>query len=282
MLERIYASLPSLSAAERRVAELVLQDPQRFALLPVSALAEQARVSKPTVVRCCRSLGFKGLIDFKLKLAGTVNDGVPYIHRSVDESDAVPELAFKVIDNTIAALLAYRKSLAGVALEQAVQALHRAHQSGRRIDCYGVGNSGIVAQDAQHKLFRLGVHTLSHCDGHLQVMSAALLGPDDVALIISNSGRTRDLLDAAQIARQRGATTVSITASNSPLALKTDIHLAADHSERFEQDIPMTSRLIHLLIIDILATGLALRIGSARLQPMLMDIKAQLHAKRYN
>ena len=133
MLDRIQASLPSLSAAERRVAELVLQDPQRFSLLPVGALAELARVSKPTVVRFCRSLGYKGLIDFKLKLAGTLNDGVPYIHRSVDERDAVPELALKVIDNTMAALLAYRKTLAGAALEQAVQAMHRAHQNGRQI-----------------------------------------------------------------------------------------------------------------------------------------------------
>ena len=87
MLDRIKASLPSLAPAEQRVARLVLSDPRSFANLPVTELAERAHVSKPTVVRFCRSVGYDGLADFKLKLAGTVNEGVPFVHRSVDEDD---------------------------------------------------------------------------------------------------------------------------------------------------------------------------------------------------
>jgi RpiR family carbohydrate utilization transcriptional regulator len=81
-----------------------------------------------------------------------------------------------------------------------------------------VGNSGIVAQDAQHKFFRLGVNTIAYSDGHMQVMSASLLGPGDCVVVISNSGRTRDLMDACDIARRNGATTIVITATGSPLA----------------------------------------------------------------
>jgi RpiR family carbohydrate utilization transcriptional regulator len=87
MLDRIRACLPSLAPAEQRVGRLVLADPRTFASLPVSELAELAHVSKPTVVRFCRSVGYDGLVDFKLKLAGSVSEGVPFIHRAVDMDD---------------------------------------------------------------------------------------------------------------------------------------------------------------------------------------------------
>jgi RpiR family carbohydrate utilization transcriptional regulator len=101
------------------VAKLLLADPRSFATLPVSELADRAHVSKPTVVRFCRSVGYDGLADFKLKLAGTVNEGVPFVHRAVDEDDKPGDLIVKVIDNAVAALLKYRNNAAGHAFEQA-------------------------------------------------------------------------------------------------------------------------------------------------------------------
>jgi RpiR family carbohydrate utilization transcriptional regulator len=281
MLDRIKACLPALAPAEQRVGKLVLADPRAFASLPVAALADRAHVSKPTVVRFCRSLGYDGLSDFKLKLAGSVNEGVPFIHRSVDPDDKPAEVMVKVIDNTVAAFLKYRNDASTVAIERASEALVAAGQLGRRIEFYGVGNSGIVAQDAQHKFFRLGVHTAACSDGHLQVMSASLLGPGDCVVVISNSGRTRDLMDACDIARRKGATTIVITASGSPLAAQGQIHLAADHPEGYDRYSPMVSRLLHLGIIDVLATCVALRIGGDKLQPVLQDMKNNLRSKRY-
>ena len=284
MLDRIRASIPALPPAEQRVAKLLLADPRSFATSPVSALADRSHVSKPTVVRFCRSVGYDGLADFKLKLAGTVNEGVPFVHRSVDEDDKPGDLIVKVIDNAVAALLKYRNNAAGHAFEQAIAALTQAGQLHRRIEFYGVGNSGIVAQDAQHKFFRLGVNTIACSDGHVQVMSATMLGPGDCAVVISNSGRSRDLLDAADIARRKGATVIVISASGSPLAQLAQSHnqvlLAADHPEDFDRYSPMVSRLLHLVIIDILTTGVALRLGPA-LRPMLQEIKRNLRAKRY-
>ena len=280
MLDRIKASLPSLAPAEQRVGKLVLADPRAFANLPVTELADRAHVSKPTVVRFCRSMGYDGLSDFKLKLAGSVSEGVPFIHRSVDADDKTSDVAVKVIDNTVAAFLKYRNDASSFALEHAAQALADTHKTGRRIEFYGVGNSGIVAQDAQHKFFRLGLNTIAYSDGHMQVMSASMLQPGDCAVIISNSGRTRDLMDACDIARKRGATTIVITASGSPLAGIGHIHLTADHPEGYDKYSPMVSRLLHLLIIDILATTVALRIGE-ELQPMLRDMKNNLRSKRY-
>jgi RpiR family transcriptional regulator, carbohydrate utilization regulator len=298
MLDRIRASIPALPPAEQRVAKLLLSDPRSFASLPVVELAERSHVSKPTVVRFCRSVGYDGLADFKRKLAGSVNEGVPFVHRAVDDDDKAGDIVVKVIDNAVAAMLRYRNAAAAQSIERAVQALADAGRNGQRIEFYGVGNSGIVAQDAQHKFFRLGVMATAVSDGHVQVMSATMLKPGDCAVIISNSGRSRDLLDVTDIARQKGATVIVITASGSPLALEfrqapdsgkptpktrgaQHILLAADHPEDADRYSPMVSRLLHLLIIDILTTGVALRLGSARLRPMLQEIKKNLRLRRY-
>ena len=281
MLDRIQASLPSLAPAEQRVAKLCLADPRAFTLLPVAQLADRAHVSKPTVVRFCRSVGYNGLADFKQKLAGTVNEGVPFIHRSVDVDDKTADVLVKVIDNTVAAFLKYRNEASSNQIDKAVAALVAAFQGGRQVQFFGVGNSGIVAQDAQHKFFRLGLHSTAYSDGHMQVMSASILQKGDCVLIISNSGRTRDLMDACDIARKNGATTIVVTASGSPLASAGHIHLSADHPEGFDRYSPMVSRLLHLLIIDVLATTVALRIGGTIVQPMLSRMKDNLRSKRY-
>ena len=281
MLDRIQASLPSLAPAEQRVARLVLADPRAFASLPVAELADRAHVSKPTVIRFCRSVGYDGLTDFKRKLVGSVSEGVPFIHRSVDIDDKTGDILVKVIDNTVAAFLKYRNDASTGAVEKAAQALVQAYRGSHRIEFYGVGNSGVVAQDAQHKFFRLGVHTIAYSDGHMQVMSASMLKPGDCVVVISNSGRTRDLMDACDIARRNGATTIVITATGSPLASAGHIHLSADHPEGFDNYSPMVSRLLHLLIIDILATCVALGIGGDTVQPRLREMKNNLRSKRY-
>jgi len=281
MLDRIRASLTSLAPAEQRVGKLVLNDPRAFTNLPVSELADRSHVSKPTVVRFCRSMGYDGLSDFKRKLAGSVSEGVPFIHRSVDIDDKTGDVLVKVIDNTVAAFLKYRNDASTPAIEKAAQMMVLAAASGKRIEFFGVGNSGIVAQDAQHKFFRLGMNTIAYSDGHMQVMSSSLLGPGDCVVIISNSGRTRDLMDACDIARRNGAFTIVITASGSPLSLAGDVHLAADHPEGYDHYSPMVSRLLHLMIIDVLATCTALRMDSETLQPRLRNMKNNLRSKRY-
>jgi RpiR family transcriptional regulator, carbohydrate utilization regulator len=148
-----------------------------------------------------------------------------------------------------------------------------------------VGNSGIVALDAEHKFFRLGVTAVACSDAHVQVMSATMLKPGDCLVIFSNSGRSRDLLDAAEIARKKGATLIVITASGSPLAQlgqgsASRILLAVDHPEDYDRYSPTVSRLLHLMVVDILITAVALRLPG-ELRTMLQEIKKNLRAKRY-
>lgn len=279
MLDRIAASLPSLAPAEQRVGRLVLADPHSFARLPVRELAEKANVSKPTVVRFCRSMGYDGLADFKLKLAGNVAEGVPYVHRSVDADDKTADVLVKVIDNSVAAFLQYRNAASPQAVEQAVQAIVDTWRKKKRLEIYGVGNSGVVAQDAQHKFLRLGISSHASSDTHLQVIGATMLTHGDCAILISNSGRTKDLLEVAQIAKNNGATIIAITSSHTPLSQISHIHLAADNLEGSDFYTPMASRLLHLLIIDILATAVALNIGEG-LSEKLKHLQNNMQNKR--
>ena len=118
-------------------------------------------------------------------------------------------LVAKVLDRTIAALMRVRNDLDAAALDQAIHLLANA----RTIEFYGAGNSGIIAADAQHKFFRLGVPTVAYSDPHIHGMAATLLQPGDVVVAISNTGRTRDLLRSVEYARQAGADVVGITTS---------------------------------------------------------------------
>ncbi len=279
MLDRIAASLPSLAPAEQRVGRLVLADPHSFARLPVRELAEKANVSKPTVVRFCRSMGYDGLADFKLKLAGNVAEGVPYVHRSVDADDKTADVLVKVIDNSVAAFLQYRNAASPQAVEQAVQAIVDTWRKKKRLEIYGVGNSGVVAQDAQHKFLRLGISSHASSDTHLQVIGATMLAQGDCAILISNSGRTKDLLEVAQIAKNNGATIIAITSSHTPLSQISHIHLAADNLEGSDFYTTMASRLLHLLIIDILATAAALNMGES-LSEKLKHLQNNMQNKR--
>ncbi len=163
----------------------------------------------------------------------------------------------KVFDRVLANLTQVRNALSPSVVERAISVLAGA----ARIEFYGAGNSGIVAADLQHKFFRLGVPTVSYNDPHVYNMSALTLGPTDVVVVISNSGRTHDILEATESALSVGAKVVALTHSNSPLARLATVALLADVSENADLYTPMTSRLTHLTIGDVLAVGVALRRG---------------------
>lgn len=258
MLSNISEQLNNLSAAERKVGECALAEPKWFVHAAVAEIAERAQVSQPTVIRFCRSLNYKGLPEFKLALSASVSQsGLPFVHAELNTDDSTTDVMEKVLGNTAAALLGARRSLSEYELENAIAMLTHA----RRIEFYGVGNSGIVAQDAQHKFFRFGISTVAYCDTHIQLMAAAVLSPQDVLVVISNSGSSIEVLDAVSIAKENGAKVIAITREDSPLAQLADCVLAVMVQEDSTRYTPMISRLLQLAIVDILAIGLALRLG---------------------
>lgn len=262
LLSRIEAALPSLRPSEQRVARFVLAQPHQVVTLSFPSIAEKTAVSQPSVARFCRALGIEGFRDFKLLLAQSLARGTPHVHRDVSPRDSMADVGAKVFERAIAAFTEARSHLDAASLERAVVWL----ASARKIEFWGAGNSGIVAQDAQHKFFRLGVPTAAYADAHIHAMSAALLSKSDVVVAISGSGRAAGLIRSVEIARESGARIVAITTAGSALAKRADLLIAAEPMEDLEAFAPMTSRLVHLTILDALAIGVALKRGPALAQ----------------
>jgi len=128
-----------------------------------------------------------------------------------------------------------------------------------RIEFFALGHYGVVAQDAQFKFLRFGMPCGAYTDPRLQGLAAGVLREGDVAVVISSGGRLPELLSVVEKAQDRGAKVVAITASQSPLAKKADVTLIVDHIEDIATHLPMVSRILHLLVIDILAVGVAMR-----------------------
>jgi RpiR family carbohydrate utilization transcriptional regulator len=257
LLARIEAAMSELSPSEARVAAAILDRPERVQTMAIAVLAKDAGVSEPTVARFCKSLGFSGLKDFKVALARSMAGGVPFVHGDVNIEDATVDIAAKVLNRAIATLIQVRDHVDSGSLDAAIVAIAAA----RRLEFYGQGNSGLVALDAQHKFFRLGMITAAYADPHVHAMSAALLGEQDVVVAISAGGRTADLIRTIEIARQAGATIVGITVGGSPLARLCHHVVATDVFEDPDVYSPMTSRLSHLALIDVIAVGVAMRLG---------------------
>ncbi|MEP7157345.1 MAG: SIS domain-containing protein [Betaproteobacteria bacterium] len=257
LLDRIESLLDEMRPSEQAVGRFILRHPNLVIGLSFPEIAARAGVSQPTIARFCVAAGFSGYRDFKLRLAQSLAHGVPFVHLDVGLQDSMADVAAKVFDRGIAALVTVRNHLDPDALQRATQTLAGA----KRIEFYGLGNSGIVAMDAQHKFFRLGVPAVAYSDPHVHAMSASLLGKGDVVVAISGTGRTRELIRSVEIARDAGATIIAITSSGSPLARLANIALCADVPEDLDVYAPMTSRMVHLVMIDALSVGVAVARG---------------------
>ncbi|MEX3606363.1 MAG: bifunctional transcriptional regulator/glucokinase [Burkholderia sp.] len=255
VFERIHQMRDVLTPAERRVADLALNHPRSIINDPIVDIARKADVSQPTVIRFCRSLGCQGLSDFKLKLAIDLTGTIPMSHNQVHLGDTATDFGAKVLDNTVSAILQLREHLNFEHVEHAIDILNNA----RRIEFYGLGNSNIVAQDAHYKFFRFGITTIAYGDLYMQAASAALLGKGDVIVAVSKSGRAPELLRVLDVAMQAGTKVIAITSSNTPLAKRATVALETDHIEMRESQLSMISRILHLVMIDILAVGVAIR-----------------------
>ena len=258
LMGQIQRGRTGLSPAERRVADYVLAHPRSVMNDPIAQIAQAAQVSQPTVIRFCRTLGCEGLSDFKLRLASGLTGTIPVTHTQVTASDTMLELGVKVLGNTASAILQVRDHLNRESIDRAVDLLSGA----QRIEFYGTGHYGVVAQDAQFKFLSLGISSTSYTDTRLQKLAAAVVGSGVVVVIISTSGRVGELLEVADVARGRGAQVLAVTAGQTPLARKADLALVVDHAEDVATHLPMIGRILFLLMIDILAVGVAMRRGS--------------------
>jgi|TARA_R100000541_G_scaffold13610_2_gene22616 RpiR family carbohydrate utilization transcriptional regulator len=275
LLQHIAQSRSSLRKSELKVADHVLLDPAAVMHSSMADLAHTVGVSEPTIVRFCRAIGCLGFQDLKLKLAQSLAAGASFGQFAISENDSVTDFALKIFDTTLHTLMEVREKLDSDALERAVAAMAKAE----RVEFYGFGASGAVATDAQHKFFRLLLSAAAYSDPHMQAMSAVTLKPTDVAICISQSGRSKDLLITANVVRESGATLITLCPSQTPLAELATINLAIDVQEDTEIYTPLTSRIAHLVVIDVLAMGVAMARGPS-LVNHLKSVKRSLRSLR--
>lgn len=253
LIRKITLNLDKLRKSERKVAEFILADPGRVINMRIVDLARGAEVSEPTVIRFCRAMGFGGFQAFKLSLAQHVGNSGTFSQFQVSAKDSIADVNKKVFDTTIGSLISVRDEIDTKALEKAINALSTA----KRVEFYGFGASGSVAIDAQHKFFRLQVSAAAYIDPHIQHMSAISLKASDVVVAISQSGRSKALIQSVKLAREAGAKVIGLVPEHTPLADLCDFPVHINMEENHLEFAPVSSRIAHLVVIDVLAMGVA-------------------------
>lgn len=276
-LLRIRSARELFKPAEAAVAEFVLAQPQKMLQMSVSEAARDSGVGEATVIRFCRALGYKGYQEFKLRLAQDLVEPVEFIHENISFDDSVAELSQKVFQTNQRAVEDTQRAVDPAMVALAAKALAAA----RRVDIYGVGYSYFSALDLKLKLVRFGLSADALGDPHLQLMAAVTLRPGDVAIGISHSGSTRDVVDALGPARKAGATTVAVTNySPSPLTRVSDIVLLTAAPESPLGGEVLTSRIAQLCVIDVLSVAVAVTLGESCLD-LIRKTSQAVKRKRY-
>ncbi|MGW3336961.1 MurR/RpiR family transcriptional regulator [Streptomyces sp. NPDC001009] len=273
---------PSMTRSMQRVAEAVAGDPAGCAALTVTGLAELTGTSEATVVRTARILGYPGYRDLRLALAGLAarqeSGSAPAITTDIAVDDPLSEVVTKLAYEEQQTLADTAAGLDTAQLGAAVTALAAA----RRTDVYGIGASGLVAQDLTQKLLRIGLVAHAPGDPHLAVTNAVQLRTGDVAIAITHSGSTGDVIEPLRAAFERGATTIAITGRpDSPVTQYADHVLTTATSRESElRPAAMSSRTGQLLVVDCLFVGVAQRTYESAAPALAASYEALAHRHR--
>ncbi|MEG1381617.1 MAG: MurR/RpiR family transcriptional regulator [Ruthenibacterium sp.] len=257
---RLRDAKPILTPVERRVAEYVAPRLGSIPALNIKQLAQKSHTSEASVIRFCKALGYRGYRDFTLSLSAALGSmrseesGAAEHYKDIRPGDDLNTIIENVsynnrcsIDDTLAVLDKNEVARAVIVLREAA-----------RINLYGLGASGLVCQDAAQKFLRIRKNCQAFVDGHSLQTAAALLEQEDVAVLISNSGDTLEILDALHLVLKSGAKTIAITRyANSPLARQSDIVLRISTPEIGFRSGAMGSRIAMLNIVDVIFSGVA-------------------------
>lgn len=250
---RINGIRHDLSDKEQSVAAFLLSEPKEFVSLSISALAARCGVSETVIIRLYRKLGYDGFHQFKIDIAQSLTETSTESLGDLKSGDDMEIIKRKVFAITRQAL---EDSISMVDSDQ-LSAARDALLQARRVVVIAFGGSASVGLDLLHKLLKLGIIATLQQDAHMQTMSAAVMGPGDVLVGISHSGNSRDIIEALEIAREQGATTILVTGfPRSPATKAADINLYGVCRETKYQTDAMTSRIVQLAILDTLMVSM--------------------------
>lgn len=275
LLQLMSSDQVRLSKSDKKLAAIIRDNPGSVIHKSIASLAMQAEVSEPTVNRFCHKLGCDGYPDFKLRLAQEISSNGRLFVENLDRNDSTS----MVISKIMASIQSSIQSLGNTIRPESLEAAANAIANCKSVNFFGMGASSSVALDAQHKFFRFGMPVIAHTDFINQRMMCSMLDKDDVGVFISYTGRTDAMIVNAELARARGVIIIGITSQGSLLSEQCDFVLNSITAEDTDLFTPMTSRIIHLAVIDMLATSVALKMGSA-VEENIKSIKKNLAATR--
>ncbi|MDR3564620.1 MAG: MurR/RpiR family transcriptional regulator [Negativicutes bacterium] len=275
-LTLIHNMFQSLTKTERKVAEYIIANPAEVVHMTITDLAEVVGSAEATISRLCKKLNFPRFQSLKIALASDLYEPFESVINEVDPEDPIDVVAGKVFQTIIEALQDTLKILNAEALDQAITAILTA----RRIEVYGTGGSSVMAHDVEHRFSRFGIPVKANSDQDEQVISASLLAPGDVVIAISHTGSNRGVLESVRVAKESGATIIVITSHiRSPLSKIADILLNGMAREINHRSEAMSSRLIHLALVDVLYVGAMLR-QPARITNNMQRIRQAIAKRR--
>ena len=255
-LVRIQEMIESLSPKEQLLAQYISQNPHRVVNMSIYELAADSGVSSATVVRLCKTLHFTGFKDLCRNLCCDLSTAVDEDFEDIRPGDDLDTVKRNVCASSIHAIENTMAVTSSEALHQAVDTLCAA----KRIDFYGVGTSGLVALDAAGKFARIDKIVVSNVDPHNQILFATTLKQDDVAVLISYSGETTDMLNLAREIKKQGTKIITLTKySKNSLAALADINLYCVSTETLKRSGAMSSRIAQYTMIDILYASVCTR-----------------------
>ncbi|WP_319533212.1 SIS domain-containing protein [uncultured Cohaesibacter sp.] len=221
---QIRMSLPSLTETEARLAQVLTEYRNLEAGTPIKEIATEAGVSEALVVKVAKKMGFNGFSELKAAILGYRKGNSADLYSEISPDDKLETVASKVFRTSLQALEETLAILDIEALDKTAQTLLKA----RNVDIYGVGGSAQIGRDIAHKFLRIGRRFSLQDDSHMMLMSASVLGPEDVVIAISHSGTTSAVIEAAEVAKKAGATVIALSNyARSPLAEIATITLAS-------------------------------------------------------
>ena len=256
LLPFIQGLLPTLKRAQRRIAQAVVDDPERFISRPISGLARDCRVSAGSIVLFCKSMGLRGFPALKIALARELSEPVLVPGKKLENQDGIPSIVQRVFEQHIDSLRQTLRLNTVETLNDAAKFLGGA----KRIALFSVGLSYPVAYSLYARLRFIGLPAFIEFDSHMQLAAAAEIGRSEVALGISVAGNTSETVECLRLSKLRGARTICITNSvNSPLSQAADVPLYAAPSEVKFFQAPLASRVTQLALADVLLVLAGLR-----------------------
>ena len=250
VLHKIRYMRSQMGPGEKKIADYLLENTQDIISSSISDFADKCGCGDATVVRFARRLGFDGYQSLKIGIAGEISASST-VSEEITADDSCYEIFKKRIKDISVSLNNTESVLNEEHLKNATYAIINA----KRIVIFGLGNSAAIAQDAAHKFLRLGLNALACCDNHIQAIIASHLDRQSVCIGVSHSGSSKDIIDALQLSKIGGATTIGITNfGNSPIIKHCDYTLFTRSEETQHSILAMNSRIAQLAIFDAIYT----------------------------